>query len=243
MSDMEKKPIPPLLVVIPLLAAVLWFLFWRVALPLPDLERSAPLRSKFETGAPQVWVFLGDSITAGTASPVRFTDLVGEGIRRRYPGSTLKIINSGVPGDTTAGGLSRLDRDVLAHQPDAVFVGLGWNDFKNGVPAEKFAENLAALATQIQAAGVRSIYLLTTTHVDVALANWKIQKRNRIIRKTAEEMGVGLIDLDRCFAYARRQGASIDSLMSEDNLHPSQAGQELIAKSVLREFFPEAPFP
>lgn len=240
---MEKKPIHPILLAVPLLGLVVWYFLWRVALPLPDLERSAPLRSALESGFPQVWVFLGDSITAGTASPVRFTDLVGEGIRGRYPRSNLKIINSGVPGDTTAGGLSRLDRDVLAHQPDAVFIELGWNDFKNGVPVEEFGANLAAMATQLQAAGVRSIYLLTTTQVDVALANWKIRKRNRIIRRTAEELGVGAIDLYRYFDYARRKGASIDSLMSEDNLHPSRAGQELIAQAVLREFIPDAPLP
>jgi lysophospholipase L1-like esterase len=46
------------------------------------------------------------------------------------------VINAGVPGDTTARAMQRLERDVLAYAPDIVLVTLGGNDLKNGVASD-----------------------------------------------------------------------------------------------------------
>ena len=233
----EKKfnPIPLALAA---LAILIYFFFWRTSEPQPDRARSAPLRAKLESGTPMTWVFLGDSITYGTNSPYRYSDRVEEAIREAYPRADLRTINAGVPGDTSSGGLNRLDRDVLSYHPDVVFVEFGWNDLKNGISAEDFESNLNQLVDQVFAAGVPSLYLMTTTQVDVAVANWKIKKRNRIIRQIAKEKDCGLIDLYRSFAFAKQEGKTLDQLMSNDNIHPSGEGQDLIARAVLQEFLP-----
>ncbi|MCA9450406.1 MAG: hypothetical protein KC931_25005, partial [Candidatus Omnitrophica bacterium] len=233
----EKKfnPIP---LVLAALAIFIYFFFWRVGEPAPDLARSAPIRAALESGDPQTWVAIGDSITAGTNSPFRYTDRVEEILRSRYPRARLEFQNAGVPGDTASGGLNRLERDVLSRNPDVVFVEFGWNDFKNGVKPEDFESDLSQLVGQLKAGGIPVIYLLTTTQVDVALANWKIKKRNAIIRDIAEENDCGLIDLYGYFALATQKGSSLDDLMSNDNIHPSGAGQDVIAQAIAREFIP-----
>ena len=68
-------------------------------------------------------VFLGDSITHGhrLSAEVAYPHRVGLALG-------IPVVNAGISGDTTAGGLARLDRDVLAHRPRLVVVALGVND-------------------------------------------------------------------------------------------------------------------
>lgn len=90
----------------------------------------------------------GDSLTFGTGA--------SEG--NDYPSRLaaridLPVINAGVPGDTAADALERLDRDVLSRSPRMVLLTLGGNDLKNGVPREEAFNNLRAIVERIQEAG------------------------------------------------------------------------------------------
>ena len=67
------------------------------------------------------------------------------------------VINAGVPGDTTASALKRLQRDVLSRSPDMVLVTLGGNDLKNGVVKDIAFENLKRIVESIQGQGARVI--------------------------------------------------------------------------------------
>jgi lysophospholipase L1-like esterase len=58
------------------------------------------------------------------------------------------VINAGVPGDTTASALERLERDVLAYSPDIVLITLGGNDLKNGVASDSAFKNLKKIVNQ-----------------------------------------------------------------------------------------------
>jgi len=93
-------------------------------------------------------VCFGDSLTYGTGAsegndyPSRLAGRIG-----------LPVINAGVPGDTTADALERLERDVLSRSPRMVLLTLGGNDLKNGVPREKAFDNLRAVVEAMQEAG------------------------------------------------------------------------------------------
>ena len=63
------------------------------------------------------------------------------------------VINAGLPGDTTAGALARLEQDVLARSPRIVLITIGGNDLTHGVDREVFSRNLQTIVTRIQAAG------------------------------------------------------------------------------------------
>jgi acyl-CoA thioesterase I len=93
-------------------------------------------------------VCFGDSLTYGTGA--------GEGMD--YPSHLAlllarEIINAGRPGETTAGGLQRIEEDVLAHSPGIVFLILGGNDLKNGMDREQAFANLREMVLAIQKSG------------------------------------------------------------------------------------------
>src|SRR5215472_10981200 len=72
---------------------------------------SGPARAEFALRDGDTVVFLGDSITAART----YGKIVENYTLLRFPGRTVRFVNSGRGGDTAAGGLRRLDRDVFAH--------------------------------------------------------------------------------------------------------------------------------
>ncbi|CTQ34268.1 Esterase TesA precursor [Jannaschia rubra] len=102
-------------------------------------------------------VALGDSLTAGYGLPE------GEGLVPRLQGwldangVDAEIVNAGVSGDTTAGGLARLDW-ALTEDTDAMIVTLGGNDLLRGLPPEVSRGNLDAILSRV--AGERGLPVL-----------------------------------------------------------------------------------
>jgi acyl-CoA thioesterase-1 len=80
--------------------------------------------STHATRLPRV-VFLGDSLTAGLGVDASQAFPAGRGGDAEEQGRPIEVVNAGVSGDTTAGGLRRLDW-LLRQKPDVVVVGLGW---------------------------------------------------------------------------------------------------------------------
>ena len=99
-------------------------------------------------------VMLGDSLTAGfglnenSAPPPQIEK------RLRDDGLVVKIINAGVSGDTTAGGLARFDWSVASANPDLVVLALGANDYLGGVAPERAKENLEAIIKRAKGEGI-----------------------------------------------------------------------------------------
>jgi lysophospholipase L1-like esterase len=134
------------------------------------------------------------------------------------------VINAGVPGDTTAEGLSRLDRDVLARSPGIVLVTLGGNDLKNGADNETFSQNLRTFVTRIQAAGAL-----------VVLGGIEMPLRERgfgeTYRQVAGEMGALLLPNIYQGILGRPE------LMS-DPIHPNGEGYTVMAERFSRAIRP-----
>ena len=103
--------------------------------------------------APVKLAVLGDSIAAGyglspdQAFPVRLQAALAA------QGRKVTVLNHGVSGDTTAGGLERVDW-MLADKPDIVLVALGGNDMLRGTDPAATERNLDAIVTKLKAAGV-----------------------------------------------------------------------------------------
>ena len=97
-------------------------------------------------------VCLGDSITFGygVARHRCWTALA-----REETGHT--IINAGISGDTTAGMLSRFDRDVLREAPDVLMLLGGTNDLMNGCPEGVVKSNVTAMMQQARAANIQTM--------------------------------------------------------------------------------------
>jgi acyl-CoA thioesterase-1 len=101
-------------------------------------------------------VFLGDSLTAGLglSAELSFPALIQE--RIDAAGLGFAVINAGVSGDTSAGGLRRLDW-ALQGQPRVLIVALGGNDGLRGLEPDALKQNLAAIIERGQQAGLRVI--------------------------------------------------------------------------------------
>ena len=162
-------------------------------------------------GAGPAVVFLGDSLTAGYTLPQSAA----------YPAlleQTLGItaINAGVNGNTSADGLARLDRDVLAYQPRIVVVELGINDHRRRIPAEQTLQNLEAIAQRIRQSGAR----LVLVHVNPVLGPDPLL---RGLRDLARRHGAVLVeDLLR--------GIITDPDLRVDMVHPNARGHQTMAE-------------
>jgi acyl-CoA thioesterase-1 len=97
---------------------------------------------------------LGDSLTAGfgVAAEEAFPALLQARLARE--GYDYRVVNAGVSGDTTAGGLRRVDW-VLRAKPEVVIVALGANDGLRGQSPGAMGENLEAIIARLTAAGAR----------------------------------------------------------------------------------------
>ena len=102
----------------------------------------------------RVIVAFGDSLTAGQGVPAQQAYPALLAARLRAEGYPYRVVNAGVSGDTTAGGLRRVDR-ALRLGPEVVILELGINDALRGQDLETVRSNLHQLVERFQSAGVR----------------------------------------------------------------------------------------
>jgi acyl-CoA thioesterase I len=162
-------------------------------------------------------VCLGDSITAG----------VGSGPGEAYPellsarlGS--EVINAGVSGDTTAGGLARVD-DVLAKDPWLVIVELGGNDVLRQVPPEETERSLRGILDRLLAARVVPVLV----EMDAPFGG----RYQEIYERLGDEYHVPVVE-DAIGEILR------DRSLKSDTIHPNARGQQVLAEAVAEEIKP-----
>ncbi|MDH7569725.1 MAG: GDSL-type esterase/lipase family protein, partial [Armatimonadota bacterium] len=99
----------------------------------PPQKGAESVAARLRRGETITLAVLGDSLAAGfeLANPARdsYPALLATLLQRRFPAARVRLVNAGVPGDTAAGGLARLERDVLAQHPDIMLVQFGGNDW------------------------------------------------------------------------------------------------------------------
>ncbi len=133
-------------------------------------ERIRAKTADYKSSGPIVVVAFGDSITMGaTTSGVFIPEDVYHNrlkrmIGRKFPGpagGTISVINSGIGGDTAAGALKRLDRDVIRYQPDLVLVAFGANDLGPESAQKTYEASLRRIIREIREKTSADIILLT----------------------------------------------------------------------------------
>jgi len=121
-----------------------------------QLVACAPARAAEPTaraGAPVIVAF-GDSLTAGLGVPASQTYPALLEQRLKREGYNFRVINAGVSGDTTAGGVRRVDW-ALRLEPEIVILELGVNDAMRGQTLAGIRANLDQMIARFQAAGAR----------------------------------------------------------------------------------------
>lgn len=168
-------------------------------------------------------VFLGDSLTAGYGLPEEraFPAVLQAEMARRS--REIRIVNAGVSGDTTAGGLARVDW-LLAQRPDVLVVGLGANDGLRGQPVAGAADNLRRIIVQAQSAGAQ--VLLLGMQVPRSMGPEYAREFAGMYPRLARELGVPLVPFLLEGVAGRR------SLNLEDGIHPNAEGQRRLSENV-----------
>lgn len=167
---------------------------------------------------------LGDSLSAGygLAAAEAFPAQLERALRER--GQQVRVINAGVSGDTTAGGLARLDW-ALAERPQLVILQLGANDALRGLDPALARANLDAILTRLKRDGIR--VLLTGMRAPRNLGPGYYNKFDPIYSELAKKHQV---PLDPFFL----EGVALrPELNLADGLHPNPKGIAVIVKRVL----------
>lgn len=174
-------------------------------------------------------VFLGDSLTAGLGLPAdqSYPSLIAARLTARGTGWTM--VNAGVSGDTSAGGVRRLDWS-LDGGAQILVVALGGNDALRGLPPDDLERNLDTIV----AAAIRSGARVVIAGMEAPPNNgpeYTLRFR-QAYAAAARRHAVTLLP------FLLEGVAGIDSLNQADGIHPNQAGAALVADTVWRVLDP-----
>jgi acyl-CoA thioesterase I len=173
---------------------------------------------------PPVILVLGDSLSAsyGLDRESGWVSLLEE--RLRDLGLPQRVVNASVSGDTTSGGLTRLDTLLEQNRPTLLVIELGANDGLRGLGFDVIRNNLVEMIRRGRTAG--SQILLTGLRLPPNYGAAYTEGFQAVFREVAESEGVPLVpDL--------LAGVAEDwSLMQSDGLHPTAEAQPRILENV-----------
>jgi len=203
----------------------------------PETARTVPAREVPAATPPPVVaaaplpriVFLGDSLTAGYGLARReaVPALIQE--RLNAEGYRYEVVNAGVSGDTSAGGLSRLDWS-LEGTVAVLVVELGANDGLRGLPVSQMKQNLAEIITRAKRRGITVI--LTGMEAPPNYGAPYTAEFRQTFRDLAEEHDVIFVP------FYLEGVAGNPGLNISDGIHPNAAGSRVIEQTVWRALEP-----
>jgi len=166
---------------------------------------------------------LGDSLTAGlgVAKTAAFPALLQA--RLDSAGLDFEVVNAGVSGDTSAGGLARLDW-ALDGDVRILIVALGGNDGLRGLPAEELQGNLAQIIERAQARGITVV--LAGMEAPPNYGRDYIVSFHKVYPALASKYSVALVP------FLLQGVAGDETLNQRDGIHPTAAGARIVADNV-----------
>jgi acyl-CoA thioesterase-1 len=192
----------------------------------------APAQSEAQPerlGAPRRIVFLGDSLTAGLGLPREQSTpwLIQE--RLTAEGYPYEVVNAGVSGDTSAGGLSRLDWS-LDGDVEVLVIELGANDGLRGLPVGQMKRNLDEIITRAKARNITVI--LTGMEAPPNYGPLYTAEFRQVFRDLADAHDVVFVP------FYLDGVAGIPALNNSDGIHPNAEGARIIAGTIWRSLEP-----
>jgi acyl-CoA thioesterase I len=190
---------------------------------------ATPSSSPSSAAAEPRIVILGDSLTAGLGLPSgeSYPTLLQQ--RLNDEGVQYQIVNAGVSGDTSAGGLSRLDW-ALEGDVRVLIVALGGNDGLRGLPPEQLKENLATIIKRAQSRGITVI--LAGMEAPPNYGRDYIVAFHKVYPALATEYRVALVP------FLLDGVAGHETLNQRDGIHPSADGARIVADNVWKVLKP-----
>lgn len=171
-----------------------------------------------------------------------------------FPKAAVTVVNAGISGDNTEGGLKRLARDVLSEKPDLVIVSFGSNDcvVHGAAYADTYAENMKKIISEIKAIG-SEVILLTPPFGCTRVSDLVVGENLRKIaadvaavqnggvkalycekaRAVAAECGAAVCDVNAKWSRMAALGVDTDALLSNHINHPTRELTEMTARMLL----------
>ncbi len=184
-----------------------------------------------ETAPRKTIVFLGDSLSAGLGVKPQeaFPALVEQKIRQS--GLPFEVVNAGVSGDTTAGGLRRIDW-LLQRPVDVLVLELGANDGLRGFPVADIKANLQAMIAKAKAKNPEMKIVVAGMQMPPNLGGEYADKFRQVFAEVAQANNALMIPF-----LLEGVGGSRE-LNQGDQIHPNARGHEVVAEVVWKTLEP-----
>ena len=180
--------------------------------------------------AQPVVLVVGDSLSAayGIDQDEGWVALLQQRLERDYPG--YRVVNASISGDTTRGGLGRIDAALRTHAPAVVILELGGNDGLRGLPVKDMRTNLGAIITKSLAAQAR--VLLVGMRIPPNYGPLYTKGFEAVFTELAKQFDIARVPF-------LLDGVALNpSLIQDDGIHPRAAAQPRMLENVWPQLVP-----
>lgn len=179
---------------------------------------------------PPAILVLGDSLSAGfgLAPGQGWVALLQQRLKKQGYGH--RVVNASVSGETTDGGVQRLDRALATHKPKIVVIELGGNDGLRGLPVTRVRANLELLITKSRATGAKVI--LVAIRVPTNYGKQYGNAFQQLYPDLARTHGIPLV------SFLADEVALREDLFLEDGIHPNAKAQPMLLDSLWPKLSP-----
>lgn len=176
-------------------------------------------------GAPRTILFLGNSLSAGFGldPELAFPALIQQKIDSL--GWNFKVINAGLSGETSSGGLRRIDW-LLQREVDVLFLELGANDGLRGIPLALTKQNLQAIIDRVRAKNPAVKIVIAGMMVPPNLGVEYARAFRAIFPELAKRNQAALVP------FLLEGVGGVPELNLPDGIHPTAAGHRMVAQNV-----------
>jgi acyl-CoA thioesterase-1 len=175
-------------------------------------------------------VVLGDSISAGYGIEVEEGWVALLQKKLIASNGNYSISNASISGDTSAGGLARIDPILTVHKPEIVLLQLGANDGLRGLLPVQMKNNLAEIVRRAQKAGAKVILL--GMKIPPNYGKRYVDMFYNVYPQLAKELDIPFVP------FILEDIALDKDLMQADGLHPNAKAQPILADKIETYLFP-----
>ena len=179
---------------------------------------------------PPVILVLGDSLSAGygLAPGEGWVTLLQQRLKKEGYGH--RVVNASVSGETTDGGVARLDRALATHKPGIVILELGGNDGLRGLPVARVEANLGEIVAKSRAQG--AAVLVLTVNMPTNYGPKYTESFHKVFENVGARREAGVVGL------MSPQMAVDLAWFQPDGIHPNARAQPLLLDNVWAKLSP-----
>ena len=175
-------------------------------------------------------LIMGDSISAAYGFEVDqgWPALLQQKLDRQ--GGDYRVVNASISGETSAGGLSRIEKELQTHHPAIVIIELGANDGLRGYPPARMKANLKRMIERSKASGAQ--VLLLGMRIPPNYGRRYTEMFERVYSELQKEQAVAFVP------FLLDGVAAQDGMIQHDGLHPNATAQPVIMELVWEKLEP-----